>query len=185
LEANWLTLLALYGSSRRHGNSELLAEQVLQGLDATRIYLSEHAIRPIVDGRHDPAGFAPVTDDYGPIVDVVMAHDTLLFATPIYWYGMSGQMKLFVDRWSQSLREKRFDFKGELAKKRAFVVLAGSDEPRTKGLPLIQQFQYIFGFMGMAFGGYVIGEGNRPGEVLQDARALGEAAELGRVIKRG
>jgi multimeric flavodoxin WrbA len=176
-------VLALYGSSRRDGNSEILADRLIEGLDATRIYLAEKDIKPIDDGRHTPGGFLPVDDDYEAIIGQVMAHDLLIFATPIYWYGMSGQMKLFVDRWSQSLREKRLDFKASMAAKRAYAVLAGGDAPRIKGLPLVQQFHYIFDFMGMEFAGYVIGEGNKPGEVLQDGRALDEAGRLNALLR--
>lgn len=178
-----MKVLALYGSSRRDGNSEILADRLVEGLDATRIYLAEQTISPIDDGRHAPGGFLPVDDDYDAIVEQVLAHDLLVFATPIYWYGMSGQMKLFVDRWSQSLREKRYDFKGSLAAKQAYVVLAGGDEPRIKGLPLVQQFHYIFDFVKMRFAGYVIGEGNKPGEVLQDGRALDEAGRLNALLR--
>jgi multimeric flavodoxin WrbA len=111
-------------------------------------------------------------------VEQVLAHDVLVFATPLYWYGMSGPMKLFVDRWSQSLRDKRYDFKAALRQKRAFVVITGGDNPRIKGLPLVHQFAYIFDFVGMDFAGHVIGEGNKPGDVLLDQRALGEVDSL-------
>lgn len=174
--------LLILSSSRRGGNSELLAEAVVRGLECTRLYLPEKRIEPVVDQRHVPGGFTPVDDDYAEIVALLRTHDTLIFATPIYWYGMAGPLKDFFDRWSQVLRDPSFAFKAELAQKRAFVVLAGSDNPRIKGLPLILQFQHIFGFVGMDFAGYVIGEGNRPGEVLQDGRALAEAEWLGRQV---
>lgn len=138
--------------------------------------MREKNIRAIHDQRHDSEGFAAVDDDYDAIVEAVLGHDVIVFATPIYWYGMSGFMKDFVDRWSQSLRDKRYSFKQALAQKQAFVITTGGDDPRVKGLPLIQQFQYIFGFVGMPFAGYIIGEGNKPGDVLSDKRAVAEAS---------
>ncbi|PAF02336.1 hypothetical protein CHH68_01960 [Bacillus velezensis] len=45
-------------------------------------------------------------------------------------------------------------------------------------LPLIQQFEHIFHFMGMSFKGYVLGEGNRPGDILHDHQALSAASSL-------
>ena len=178
MEANPVKILVLYGSTRRGGNSDQLAGRLVAGLPRTEVYLSEKQIKPIVDQRHDPQGFTPVDDDYDAIVQQVLEHDVLLFATPLYWYGMSAPMKLFVDRWSQSLRDKRYDFKAALRQKRAFVVVTGGDNPRIKGLPLIQQFTYIFDFVGMPFAGYVIGEGNKPGDVLLDERALDEVRWL-------
>jgi multimeric flavodoxin WrbA len=174
--------LVLYGSSRRGGNSETLANHLTQGLDCTRIYLAEQRVTPIVDQRHDPAGFAPVADDQDAIVRQMLAHDLIVFATPLYWYGMSGQMKLFVDRWSQSLRDPAVDFKGGMAGKKAAVVIAGGSDARIKGLPLVQQFQYIFDFMSMQFAGYVIGRSGKPGDILNDERALEEAAALRREL---
>jgi len=175
-------ILVLYGSSRRNGNSEALADHLTRGLECTRIYLADKKITPIVDKRHAPEGFSPVDDDQDEIVRQLLAHDIIIFATPLYWYGMSGQMKLFVDRWSQSLRDTRYDFKNGMAGKKAIAVIAGGDNPRIKALPLVQQFQYIFTFMGMEFAGYVLGKGGKPGEVLQDERALGEADQLRRLL---
>ncbi|MDF2627723.1 MAG: flavodoxin family protein [Symbiobacteriaceae bacterium] len=175
--------LVLYGSSRRHGNSETLTDLVLKEIPCTRIYLSDVHIKPVVDQRHIETGYAPVDDDYDQITEQVLAHDLLVFGAPIYWYGMPAPMKLFFDRWSQNLRDKRYQFKATLAQKEAYVVLTGGDNPRVKGLPLIQQFQYIFGFVGMTFGGYVIGRGDRPQAVLQDHRALAEAAALNRILR--
>jgi multimeric flavodoxin WrbA len=173
-----MSILVLYGSSRRHGNTELLADKVVEGLPVEKIYLVEKTIRPIDDRRHDPGGFPRVDDDYDVIVERILVHDTLVFATPVYWYGMSGLMKNFVDRWSQSLRDPRYAFRDEMSKKSAYVVLVGGDEPRIKALPLVEQFRYIFDFMGIRFAGYVLGEANRPGEILSDAAAMHEASLL-------
>ena len=109
-----MKILALYGSSRDNGNTERLADHALEGLPCTKIHLRRHDIRPIVDLRHAPGGFQPVDDDYDAIVQQVLAHDMLVFATPLYWYGMSGHMKNFVDRWSQSLRDTRYAFRYEM-----------------------------------------------------------------------
>ncbi|MFM1655248.1 flavodoxin family protein [Brevibacillus sp. B_LB10_24] len=179
-----MQILVLHGSSRENGNTEQLTNCALEGIPHTSIFLRKLDIRPIVDKRHDPEGFAPVTDDYDSVIQAVLSHEILLFSTPIYWYGMSGVMKDFVDRWSQSLRDKRFSFKESLANKQAYVIAAGGDEPRIKGLPLIQQFQYIFSFVGMPFGGYIIGEGNRPGDILRDKRAVAEARLLNEKLKK-
>lgn len=178
-----MKILVLHGSSRDGGNTEELTNLALEGIPHTQIVLREKNIKSIHDQRHDPEGFAPVADDYDEVVEAVLAHDTLIFSTPIYWYGMSGHMKNFVDRWSQSLRDKRYAFKDELAKKHAYVITTGGDQPRLKGLPLIQQFQYIFGFVGMSFDGYIIGEGNKPHDILHDKRALADAKNLNEALK--
>jgi multimeric flavodoxin WrbA len=173
-----MKILALYGSSRDNGNTERLADLALEGLPCTKIHLRRHDIRPIEDLRHAPGGFQPVDDGYDAIVQQVLEHDVLVFATPLYWYGMSGHMKNFVDRWSQSLRDTRYAFRDEMKKKTAYVVIVGGDNPRLKALPLVQQFQFVFGFFPMAFGGYVIGHAGQPGDIDKDERARFDTTKL-------
>jgi multimeric flavodoxin WrbA len=177
-----MKVLVLYGSSRKDGNSELLTHKALENIEHTSIYLREKHIEAITDKRHDSEGFKPVPDDYESIIQQVLEHDIILFSTPLYWYGMSGVMKDFIDRWSQSLRSPGYNFKEALSQKKAYVIVAGGDNPKLKGLPLIQQFAYIFDFVGMPFAGYIIGEGNKPGDVLSDTTALFQAKELNRKL---
>lgn len=59
-----MKILAVFSSSRPGGNSELLAERVLAGVPCTRLCLRDVRIQPVVDQRHEPAGFSPVDDDY-------------------------------------------------------------------------------------------------------------------------
>jgi multimeric flavodoxin WrbA len=170
-----MKVLALLGSTRKDGNSEYLAKKIVEGTDHTIVSLADMDIRPIVDMRHSEGGFSPVEDDYEELVQMIQDHDILLFATPLYWYGMSGPMKNFFDRWSQYLRDERFNLKEELTRKKAYVVITGGTSARIKGLPLVQQFNYIFEFVNMEFSDYLIGAGVRPGEVVNDIAALEKA----------
>jgi len=173
------SIAVIYGGTRDEGNTEMLAKQAVAGLGAESIYLRDYRIRPIEDRRHAPGGFKDVDDDYNVVIDRVLAHDVLLFATPIYWYGMTGLMKNFVDRWSQTLRDAdRPQFREWMKAKTAYVIAVGGDEPRLKGLPLVKQFQHIFEFFGMKYGGYILGEANQPGEIAGDEVALFQAERL-------
>jgi multimeric flavodoxin WrbA len=176
-----MRILALYGSTRKEGNSELLADIIVDGLDCTKIYLMNQTIQPIRDQRHDPKGFRPVYDDHPRLVQEMLSHDIILFATPIYWYGMSGIMKNFIDRWSMYYED--LTFKERMSEKEAIVVITGGDNPHVKGLPLIQQFHWIFEFMGMHFIDYVIGQGNQPKDVLNDFNALAKAEQINHSLK--
>lgn len=120
-----MRIAVLHGSTREEGNTEALTEIVLDGLERTDIYLRGKTIRPIHDQRHEEGGFDPVDDDYDGIVQDVLEHDILVFTTPVYWYGPSGILKNFIDRWSQSLRDTRYNFKEAMAKKKAYVIVVG------------------------------------------------------------
>jgi len=174
-----MSIAVIYGGTRPNGNSEILTEQVIQEIATEKIYLRDFNIQPIIDMRHSKDGFQDRNDDYNSIIDRILPHDILIFSTPIYWYSMSGIMKNFIDRWSHTLRDPKYpNFKSKMASKKAFVIAVGGDDPYIKGLPLIQQFQYIFDFMGIEFAGYILGNGNKPEEVLQDKVALFAATQM-------
>ncbi|MFJ5792665.1 flavodoxin family protein [Lysinibacillus sp. NPDC093197] len=179
-----MKIVTFIGSSRNGGNSELLTDIVLKDITHKKIYLKDLDIRPIEDLRHTKDGFQVIKDDYDNVIEELQNSDIVIFATPIYWYSMSGIMKNMVDRFSQSIRDNRFpDLKERLKKIRTIVVIVGGDKPRIKGLPLIQQFQYTFEFLEMSLWSYIIGEANKPGEIMDDKYALSQAALLNENIK--
>ncbi|AYC28613.1 flavodoxin family protein [Paenisporosarcina cavernae] len=168
-------MIVIYGSSREKSNTEFLTEIGLEGKEVTRIHLREHTIFPIEDQRHEPTGFDRVDDSFDEVMQELMKHDEMVLATPIYWYGMSGLMKNFVDRWSQAMRDEKYEaLREKIGQKKLYVVAVGGDNPRLKGLPLIQQFQYICDYFGMTFADYVIGKAGKPGDIEQDARAISD-----------
>ncbi|MEI5906279.1 flavodoxin family protein [Bacillus spongiae] len=179
-----MNILTIFGSSRRNGNSEILTEHMLKDIPYTKIHLLNQHIVPFEDKRHSSEGFPIVEDDFEDILQSLFSHDVYVFSTPLYWYGMSGQMKLFFDRWSQYLRDERFNFKAEMSKKKAYLVITGGGNPKIVGLPLVQQFKYIFDFVNMEFVDYIIGEGNAPGDILRDESSLKKALYLNESLKK-
>ena len=179
-----MTIAVIYGTTRDNGNSELLTDYALKGISSEKIHLRDYTIQPIIDKRHSSEGFQDIHDDYNTIIDRILPHDVLIFSTPIYWYSMSGTMKNFIDRWSQTLRDSKYpDFKTKMASKKAYVIAVGGDDPNSKGLPMIQQFNYIFDFIGMEFKGYIIGHGNKSEDILQDSEALLKAEQLRKSLR--
>ncbi|KGX92360.1 FMN reductase [Pontibacillus halophilus JSM 076056 = DSM 19796] len=172
------------GSSRQNGNSEWLGHQVLEGLDYTMIRLTDYNIHPITDQRHDQAGFQPVEDDYENVLNLFLQHDVIVFASPSYWFGMSAQLKAFFDRWSQYLRDPRYDLKAELSQKEAYVLITGGSNPKITALPLVQQFHYIFDFVGMKMSGSLIGHAVKPGEIQDDTEAIAVAKQWNHQLKQ-
>ena len=180
-----MKIVALIGSSRANGNTEYLTDVLLEGLDYQKIYLKDVTVKPIVDMRHTEEGFSAVDDDYDSILETILDSDILIFSTPIYWYSTSGLMKNLIDRFSQAIRDQRYPkLKEHLQKVENYVVAVGGDNPRIKGLPLIQQFKYTFDFLKMNFTGYVIGKASKPQEILQDNVALSQARLINQQIKQ-
>ncbi|GGP09795.1 flavodoxin family protein [Oceanobacillus neutriphilus] len=174
-----MSIIVFHGSTRKNSNTELLTYEAVPMNQGTHVYLRDYTIHPIIDQRHDINGFTPVNDHHTKLIDQLLEHDTVVFATPIYWYSMSVLMKLFIDRWSQILRDSDYpDFREKLSKKNVYVIIVGGDNPFIKGLPLIQQFQYICDFYKMHFAGYIIGKASKPGDILNDTRAFKAASTL-------
>lgn len=165
------------GSSRREGNTEELVNRVIKNLDADVFHLLDYQIEPIVDMRHTEQGFSLVDDDAEDLVKKMLGYDLLIFATPLYWYTMSGHMKNFIDRWSQFLRSEALDFLPRMKKKQAYLIVTSGDKRKITPLPLVQQFNYICQFTGMEFADYLLGTGNKPGEIIDDLAALAKAKE--------
>ncbi|MFF3021697.1 flavodoxin family protein [Gottfriedia sp. NPDC057948] len=176
-------MFIIHGSSRENGNTEQLTNLITKDVAKTEVQLRHKHIKAINDQRHEPNGFQPIDDDYEEIVREMLEHDTIIFSTPLYWYGMSGYMKNFIDRWSQSLRNKDLQFAEKMKNKKMYVVIVGGDQPKIKALPLILQFKHIFEFVGATLEGHIIGTGNSPGAILEDQLAIQQAQLLNTTLK--
>ncbi|MEJ7160146.1 flavodoxin family protein, partial [Staphylococcus caprae] len=72
-------------------------------------------------------------DDYKKIIDQVLASDTIVFASPVYWYSISASLKAFIDHWSETLMDPNYkDFKAKMAKKDFRLIIVGGDFPKVK-----------------------------------------------------
>lgn len=76
------------------------------------------------------------------------------------------------------MRVPGLDFKARMGNKTMWAISTISDEDRSVADPLLGMLQRTAAYMGMRWGGSVIGYGNRPGDVLQDATALEAARTL-------
>lgn len=127
-------------SSRHDGNTAKLAKAIAQMLQARVIDLSEFTIS-YFDYEHRNAD-----DDFIPIIEQLLSSDFIIFATPVYWYAMSAQLKTFFDRFTDLLTTEQ-DLGRKLRGMPISVVATGSDAQ----LPLsfTQQFELIARYLGL------------------------------------
>lgn len=107
--------LIILGSSRGDGDTRKAIDAVLQTKDIPVIDLSDIEMS-YYDYEHKNAD-----DDFVPLMERVMQHDPIILATPIYWYTMSGIMKVFLDRWTDLL-EIRKDLGRKMKGKSLFLI---------------------------------------------------------------
>ena len=142
------TTIALFASSRRHGNTGQLMDRIADELQIEVIDLGEKSISAF-DYEHRNRD-----DDFEPLIDRVLGFDQIIFASPIYWYSVAPPMKIFIDRLSDLLDLPDLLDKGrQLRSKTAYVVSTSvDDEPDP---PFIDAFRETFRYLGMAYGGCV------------------------------
>ena len=177
-----MKFLHLDGSAREDGNTATLARQLLSHVEYNEIALRNHHIELIVDKRHDSEGFTSRQDEYEALLPAFLEADYVVFSSPVYWYGISAQLKAFIDRWSESLRIVP-GFQEQVKGKKIFLVLVGGDDPQRKAQPIVQQFAYIAEFLELDLQGHLIGTGNKPGDILHDQIALEQARQINEQLK--
>lgn len=183
-------ITCLFGSSRIDGNSMIAIKCLMKGLEYDFVNLYSKNIKKVIDNRHNNSNanipFSFHEDDYDSILESVISSDTIIFSTPLYWYSMSSALKLFIDRWTETLRDNKIkNFKEVMSKKKYIVVIIGGDEPETKSLPLVNQFKYIFEFMNVKNYQFIIGEAVKPFDILKDKTFLDELRKINTFLSTG
>lgn len=182
--------LFVVSSARRGGNSEQLARRAAHALPATVpqewLHLADHPLPPFADHRHTDAGpWTPVVE--GParlLLEASLAATDVVLVAPVYWYSLPAAAKLYLDHWTAWLRAPGWDFKARMAGKTLRGISVSSDGDAAGAGPLQDTLRLTADYMGMRWGGLLIGAGNRPGEVLQHGPSVAAAdrflAEPGR-----
>ncbi|MYR44491.1 NAD(P)H-dependent oxidoreductase, partial [Streptomyces sp. SID5910] len=164
--------LFLLGSSRPDGNTELLARRAAEQLPAHTeqrwISLTEHPLPEFEDLRHDSDHTRPTEGDAALLLDATLHATDLVIASPLYWYTLSTPVKRYLDHWSGWLRTPGLDFKATLAGRTLWGVTALAHEEQEVADPLVGSLSNSAAYMGMRFGGVLLGNGSKPGDVLKD-----------------
>ncbi|TKB44887.1 flavodoxin family protein [Thalassotalea mangrovi] len=133
----------ILGSSRSHGNTSQLAHYAKQVINADYFDLRNYEISPFDYNNQ-------YQDDFNQLISTLLQYEQLIFATPMYWYSASAQMKLFLDRLSDLLS---FDKdKGRLLRgKQAALLATGSDIKPPECFE--QVFKLSFNYLGINYKG--------------------------------
>ena len=185
-----MKVIALIGSPRKGGNSDILADEVLRGAQnggalVEKMYLDDMYIRPIgevgdvsserVDIRDD--------DDFLKVLEKFLDADIVIFSTPVYWQGVSAQLKCFIDRLSSYFRKpsyaERFDNKGYL------VVTTFGREDLTTAKWVIDPMKATIEVLRGKYLGDLSASVYQKGRIRQNTEVLDRAYQLGKnVVQR-
>jgi multimeric flavodoxin WrbA len=174
------------GSPRRKGNSAILAQRLMEGVESAggaceSFFLQGMSINPCTacdECLKSMDRYCVIEDDMEGLYPKIRKADSLVFASPVYWFSISAQTKLFMDRL--------YAFQGPegngLSGKPVGIVLTyGDTDPFTSGaVNALRTFQDAFGYIGSPIVGKVYGSAMDAGEILEKKELLQEAYELGK-----
>lgn len=107
------TLIAVYGSPRRNGNTATLLKAAVEGARGAGARVEEIVLRDlkmspcleIYGCKH--GGQCVINDDFSRVREQLLAADGMMLASPIFFYTVSAHTKIFMDRF-QSLWVKKY-----------------------------------------------------------------------------
>lgn len=175
--------LFLVASARPDGNAELLARRAATALPASAeqqwLRLSDMPLPAFEDIRHCGDGVYPGLEGHSrTLAQATLAATDLVFVAPLYWYGLPASAKLYLDHWSGWMRVPGLNFRARMGGKTLWAISVYSDEDSALADPLFKTLHLTADYMAMRWGGKLLGQGNRPGDVLSDTKALDSADTL-------
>lgn len=171
--------LILSSSPRRNGNSAILATEVRDGLaeaghEAQFLHADDFLGAFLKDCRQcrKPNGECSIEDGFRSVfLDAYLPADGFIAATPIYWYGVSAQLKAFFDRmfcyYAASFPGSAGVIEGMKGKRIGLVLSSEETFPMVSG-GILSQFQEFSRYTHSTFVGVVHGYGNSRGDVRKD-----------------
>ena len=137
--------IVIQGSSRRDGNTSKIIEILQNHLDCDLMNLCDYEI-----GQYDYE-HKNLDDDFLTIMKQIVAYDIIIFATPVYWYAMSGTMKTFFDRITDCLKIDK-ETGRQLRGRNMAVISCGSESLETEGFFI--PFEESAAYLGMQYLGH-------------------------------
>jgi len=182
-------VVGIYGSPRKGGNSDLILDRALEGAqqqsaEVKRLYVRDLHMSGCVEcGGCEKTGKCVLQDDMQSIYPLLDDADIIILSSPIFFYGLSSQLKALIDRAQALWARKRLqgsDTGSQETRGRGYLLAVGA----TRGERLFQGPQmiarYFFDALSMSYEGGLFFQGlEGKGAVRQHPNALRKAYDLG------
>lgn len=184
-------VVIVIGSPRQKGNSAALALKAAEGVRRAggepQVYrLADMDIRPCraCDTCQRKKNWSCViNDDMRLLYPALRKARGLVIASPVYWFTVTAQTKMFMDRLYAFSGPRGHGLKG---KKVGVLLVYGDADPFSSGgVNALRMFQDAFRYIGAVVAGMVYGSANAPGEIAENKALMREAVELGRKVAGG
>lgn len=176
-------IVVLVGSVRKEGNTDLLAKSFVDGAkihnDVEVISVADYKVNPCIGcnscfSRENHQCFQK--DDMESIYHKLKEADIIVAASPVYFYGISAQLKAIIDRLHTPLRN-------EFHTKKLGMLLVGAATLPELFDAIKVQYQLILNYFQLEDAGTVLVRGVKDIGDIKDSPALQEAYELGMSIE--
>jgi len=179
-------VIVVMGSPRKNGNSTILAQEVARGAKDAQatvesFYLHKMNIKPCTACdvcRKSTDTDCNINDDMEELYPKLRQADALVIASPIYWFTVAAQTKLFMDRCYALGGPQGNALRG----RRIGIVLAyGGLDPFDSGaVNALRTFQDTFAYIGACIVGMIYAHAERAGEVRSNRDLMEKAYMMGR-----
>lgn len=176
-------IVVLVGSKRKGGNTDLLVQAFVDGASKSNIVdvvsIADYNVNPCIGcnscfSREGHKCFQ--NDDMNEIYDKLMIADIVVVASPVYFYGISAELKAIVDRLHTPMRN---EFK---IKKIALLLVGAATLPELFDAIKLQ-YQLVLNFFHLEDAGMVLVRGVKDKGDIKGNEALTNAYNLGMSIK--
>ena len=151
-----MNILSVLASPRKQGNTAILLKEYLKGVEdltpsaqIETIYLQSKNIQYCTGCntcQKSSQSQCVLKDDMQDIYKSVEKADVLVFATPVYVFNMSGQLKTFLDRLHA------VDYNTLFNKKIVLLTTYGDSNEFNAGVPnIVQSIAMLSQYLGMKF----------------------------------
>jgi multimeric flavodoxin WrbA len=188
-------IIAIYGSPRRDGNSDVLLKQAVagarqQGAQVEEVFLREYKISPCMEiYACIKNGECAIRDDFPEILAKVESSVGIMLASPIFFYSVSAHTKIFMDR-CQSLWVRKYWIEnhafGEVPQARkGLFISVGATSGKKLFDGAILTVKYFFDVLSAGLWKTVLCRGiDRKGEIESRDDYLKESFEAGMELAR-
>ena len=174
-----MNILILTGSPRRGGNTDLLAEAFAKGASTNHfvdiVSVGDYKVNPCMGCNacfKNDANTCCQKDDMPVIYNKLAKADMLVIASPVYFYGLSAQLKAIIDRCHNPIRNTFHISK-------AALLLVGAATLPELFDSILTQYRLCLNFFNIEDAGQVLVRGAKDKGDIKNTNALKEAYELG------
>jgi multimeric flavodoxin WrbA len=172
--------LVVSASPRDDGNSHVLARSAIDGArsaghDVKHVFLDDYVDRMLGNCRRCRRvedGSCSLDDRYEELlIDQILPADGLIFAMPLYFYGMPARLKTVFDRlfcYTANSSPMQDQVVSEIMDKRVAVLISCEESYVGATQGVIAQFQELTRYLHQDLVGVVVGNANSRGEIMRD-----------------